>query len=170
VSDIPKNVKDDLITNIRTVIKNSFNTAGLMNRINELGTLLTNIPNLLSTSNSENSTPMKETVTINGILYTSLINPKSNSIDHLLLNIKTANYGIMNSFNDVDDMFARIKLGKELKKERTYDFKRNLQFNKKQRVSPSSEGGRPKNTRIKKRTRRSKRYNKTKKVKRKKYI
>jgi hypothetical protein len=113
---------------------------------------------------------MKETVTINGILYTSLINPKSNSIDHLLLNIKTANYGIMNSFNDVDDMFARIKLGKELKKERTYDFKRNLQFNKKQRVSPSSEGGRPKNTRIKKRTRRSKRYNKTKKVKRKKYI
>lgn len=142
-----------------------------MGRLDNLFTSI--IPFLTPDTNRPDSTRMSKSLTINGILYTSLINPTSNSIDRFLLNIKTAGYGIMDSLNDVDDMFARIKVGKELPKENTSYFNQKILLNKKERAKSTSKsgGGRSMN---KKKGRRSKRgktlYSNTRKMKRKKYI
>jgi ABC-type multidrug transport system fused ATPase/permease subunit len=177
--------KKDNETNIDIIFRqvSSSNEGVLTTTMTTLGEFINYITSWLTPSSATaNSIPMKKSVKINGISYTSLINPTSNSIDHLLLNIIPTNYGIMDSFNDVDDMFARIKVGKELPKENTYSFTETFEFNKAERNKPGEPitvtktpgGGNPKNTRNKKKSRRSKKskklYNKTRKMKRKKYI
>jgi hypothetical protein len=213
--EIINNAKKDNETNIDIIFRqvSSSNEGVLTSIIHTFGEFINNIASWLTpSSTSTDSITMKKSVTINGITYTSLINPTSNSIDHLLLNIIPTNYGIMDSFNDVDDMFARIKVGKELPKENTYSFKKIFEFQKNERepnksgteteptdepdskrtpkVEPTSEpvsepkgkvkknvsktGGMSKNSRNKKKSKRSKMgkklYNKTRKMKRKKYI
>ena len=137
-NDVSK-AKQENETNIDTIFQqvSSSNESVLMTIMNTLGDFINNIVGWLTpSSTSTDSIPMKKSVTINGITYTSLINPTSNSIDNLLLNIIPTNYGIMDSLNDVDDMFARIKVGKELPKENTYSFKKTFEFEKQERDRP----------------------------------
>jgi len=180
---VTKNVVNSEIDRIINEVKSSDDNTKEKN-ISILGNLIQSITGFLSTDSSgDNKKPLQKSITINGIIYTSLIEPNSNSIDNLLLNV-TSNYGIMDTLNSVDDMFARMKVGKKLKQTNTEYFQQNILFNKRQREEARQKaeiekgktgeevkkGGKPKNTRMKRRTRRSKRYNKTKKVKPMKYI
>jgi hypothetical protein len=75
----------------------------------------------------------KKSVKVSGIVYKSLIEPRNNDIEHVLFDVKTNNYGLANSLREVDDVFARIKVGEKMKKDHTYEFSQEITNFKKTR-------------------------------------
>jgi len=75
----------------------------------------------------------QKSVKVSGIVYKSLIEPRNNDIENVLLDVKTNNYSLANSLREVDDVFARIKVGEKMDKKQTYEFSQEITNFKKTR-------------------------------------
>ena len=49
-------------------------------------------------------------INITAAIYKSIINPRSPDLENILINIEKQNYKFKNMLNDVDDMFAKLRL------------------------------------------------------------
>lgn len=70
-------------------------------------------------------------VGVNAIIYKSITDPKNTDLKNILLYINTQGYPIFHSIEEVDDMIARIKVGKKIPREYAYTIQKQIIHNDK---------------------------------------
>jgi hypothetical protein len=81
----------------------------------------------------------QRSVDVNAILYKSLTNPKDDDIRNIILEVNSQGFPIFESMNEVDDMLARIKIGKKIPREYAYTMKKRIIHNDKPEEEPTKE-------------------------------